>query len=58
MLSSTLTRPLQLVTRVLQWSSAVIVMGITSYFINKGPRGLSITYQEIIVCLPSCIEDH
>ena len=52
MLSSTLTRPLQLVTRVLQWSSAVIVMGITSYFINKGPRGLSITYQEIIVCLP------
>ncbi|KAB8233853.1 hypothetical protein ETB97_011942 [Aspergillus alliaceus] len=48
MLSSTITRPLQLLTRVLQWSSAVIVMGITSYFINKGPRGLSITYQEII----------
>ncbi|KAE8354381.1 membrane-associating domain-containing protein [Aspergillus coremiiformis] len=51
MLSSTVTRPLQLLTRVMQWSSAVIVMGITSYFIHKGPRGLSIKYQEIIAVM-------
>ncbi|KAL5357596.1 membrane-associating domain-containing protein [Aspergillus floccosus] len=48
MISTTITRPVQLAIRVLQWASAVIVMGITSYFINKGPRGLSLTYQEII----------
>ncbi|GAB1211606.1 hypothetical protein ATERTT37_000729 [Aspergillus terreus] len=48
MFSSTITRPLQLCGRVLQWASAVIVMGITSYFIHKGPRGLSLTYQEVI----------
>ncbi|KAE8380109.1 membrane-associating domain-containing protein [Aspergillus bertholletiae] len=48
MLSTSITRPLLLVTRVMQWSSAVIVMGITSYFIHKGPRGLSLKYQEII----------
>ncbi|KAJ9292653.1 hypothetical protein DTO271G3_8546 [Paecilomyces variotii] len=47
-LSLALTRPLLLVTRFLQWSSAVIVMGITSYFINIGPRGEHIIYQEVI----------
>ncbi|KAL1867378.1 hypothetical protein Plec18167_008649 [Paecilomyces lecythidis] len=47
-LSLGLTRPLLLLTRVLQWSSAVIVMGITSYFINIGPRGEHIIYQEVI----------
>lgn len=46
--SSSLLRPFQLITRVLQWCSAVIVMGITSYFINKGPRGQHIIYQEVI----------
>lgn len=35
--------------RVIQWMSSVIVLGITSYFINIGPRGLTITYVEIIV---------
>lgn len=44
-------RPLQLVNRVLQWCSTVIVLGLTSYFISKGPRGQHITYQEVIVCL-------
>ncbi|CAI7645738.1 unnamed protein product [Penicillium palitans] len=34
--------------RVIQWMSSVIVFGITSYFINIGPRGLTITYVEII----------
>ena len=47
--STTIARPLQLVTRVLQWSSAVIVMGLTSYFISRGPRGQHIIYQEVIV---------
>lgn len=47
--SQSLVKLIQLATRVLQWSSVVIVMGITSYFINKGPHGQHIIYQEIIV---------
>ncbi|PYH97483.1 hypothetical protein BO71DRAFT_318317 [Aspergillus ellipticus CBS 707.79] len=50
MLSSAV-RPAQLVTRFMQWASAVIVMGITSYFIHKGPRGQHIIYQEVIAVL-------
>ncbi|KAL4814734.1 membrane-associating domain-containing protein [Aspergillus spinulosporus] len=46
-----LTRPVMLLIRALQWASAVIVMGITSYFINKGPRGQHIIYQEVISVL-------
>ncbi|KAJ5486834.1 hypothetical protein N7530_001134 [Penicillium desertorum] len=49
--STTIARPLQLVTRVLQWASAVIVMGLTSYFINRGPRGQHTIYQEVIAVL-------
>ncbi|QKX58150.1 uncharacterized protein TRUGW13939_05271 [Talaromyces rugulosus] len=37
--------------RVLQWASSVIVLGITSYFINKGVRGLTTTYVEIIAAI-------
>lgn len=48
-ISNALVRPLQLITRVMQWCSAVIVMGITSYFINRGPKGQHIIYQEVIV---------
>lgn len=48
-ISKSLLRPFQLITRVLQWCSAVIVMGITSYFIHRGPRGQHIIYQEVIV---------
>lgn len=48
--STNLARPLQLATRVMQWSSAVIVMGLTSFFINHGPRGQHTIYQEVIVC--------
>ncbi|KKK18107.1 hypothetical protein P175DRAFT_0282277 [Aspergillus ochraceoroseus IBT 24754] len=51
MVSNTLVRFLLLVTRALQWSSAVIVMGLTSYFIHRGPRGQHITYQEIIAVI-------
>lgn len=49
--STTITRPLQLVTRALQWASAVIVMGLTSFFISRGPKGEHIIYQEVIVRL-------
>ncbi|QQK40837.1 MARVEL-like domain [Penicillium digitatum] len=49
--STTLARPLQLVTRTMQWSSAVIVMGLTSFFINHGPRGQHTIYQEVIAVL-------
>lgn len=48
--STTLARPLQLATRAMQWSSAVIVMGLTSFFISRGPRGQHTIYQEVIVC--------
>lgn len=51
MFSSTVARPLQLATRFMQWASAVIVMGITSYFIHKGPRGQHTIYWEVIVSM-------
>ncbi|QRD92672.1 hypothetical protein F9C07_2236864 [Aspergillus flavus] len=35
--------------RVIQWISSVIVLGITSYFIKTGPRGLTIVYLEVVV---------
>lgn len=41
--------------RVIQWFSTVIVLGITSYFINRGPRGLTVVYVEIVVSLPENI---
>jgi hypothetical protein len=50
MVSTTLTRPVSLLVRFMQWSSAVIVMGITSYFINKWPHGQHTIYWEVIVC--------
>ncbi|KAE8168172.1 hypothetical protein BDV40DRAFT_294720 [Aspergillus tamarii] len=34
--------------RVIQWLSSVIVLGITSYLIHTGPRGLTIVYLEIV----------
>ncbi|KAJ5087191.1 hypothetical protein N7456_010807 [Penicillium angulare] len=49
--SRKIARPLQLVTRTLQWSSAVIVMGLSSYFIMKGPHGQHILYQDVIAVL-------
>lgn len=39
--------------RVIQWISSVIVLGITSYFINTGPRGLTIVYLEVVVRMAS-----
>ncbi|KAL4864324.1 hypothetical protein BDV12DRAFT_14747 [Aspergillus spectabilis] len=49
--SQALSRPILLVIRALQWASAVIVMGITSFFISKGPRGQHIIYQEVIAVI-------
>ncbi|KAJ5198650.1 uncharacterized protein N7498_007767 [Penicillium cinerascens] len=49
--STAISRPLQLATRALQWCSAVIVLGLTAYFINTGPRGEHIIYQEVIAVL-------
>ena len=37
--------------RVIQWLSTVIVLGITSSFINRRPRGLTIVYVEIVVSI-------
>ncbi|KAL2005165.1 hypothetical protein VTN00DRAFT_3015 [Thermoascus crustaceus] len=50
-ISTSVTRPLLLITRFMQWSSAVIVMGLVSYFINRGPRGQHIIYQEVIATM-------
>ncbi|KAJ5773716.1 hypothetical protein N7457_008612 [Penicillium paradoxum] len=46
--STAIARPLQLATRTLQWISAVIVMGLTSYFLHHGPHGQHMIYQEVI----------
>ncbi|KAJ5982231.1 hypothetical protein N7451_012331 [Penicillium sp. IBT 35674x] len=40
--------PLTILTRFMQWSSAVIVMGITSYFMHNWPKGEHTIYQEVI----------
>lgn len=46
---TSVVRPLQLITRVMQWASAVIVVGLTSWLINRGPKGEHIIYQVVIV---------
>jgi len=48
-----MNRPLRaalFVSRLLQWASAVIVMGIASYFIAKYPTHEHIIYEEVIAC--------
>lgn len=52
--STAARRLILLADRVLQWSSAVIVMGLNSYFISKRRHaniGEHITYVEVIVCV-------
>ncbi|CAI7601958.1 unnamed protein product [Penicillium bialowiezense] len=49
--SSAIARPLQLGSRAMQWTSSVIVMGLTAHFIEHGPRGQHILYQEVIAVL-------
>ncbi|KAJ5545093.1 hypothetical protein N7535_006520 [Penicillium sp. DV-2018c] len=48
---TTIGRPLQLLNRAMLWASAVIVMGITSFFISRGPHGQHIIYQEVIAVM-------
>ena len=50
--STAIARPLLLATRAMQWCSAVIVMGLASFFISRGPHGQHIIYQEVIVYPP------
>ena len=50
-----LLRPALLATRFLQWSSAVIVMGITSYWIKKFTIGQHIKFEEVIVSLSNLV---
>jgi hypothetical protein len=54
-ISTAMTRPVLLVARVMQWVSSVIVLGLVSYFINKGPHGGHLVYQEVIVSKPMAI---
>jgi len=48
--SGTIRRVLAL-NRILQWASAVIVMGIVSYFIAKYTQGTHLIYEEVIACI-------
>jgi hypothetical protein len=50
MFANKLNTVVLLTNRVLQWSSAVIVMGITSYFIQRNLKGEHSKYTEVIVC--------
>ncbi|OXV10780.1 hypothetical protein Egran_01459 [Elaphomyces granulatus] len=52
-ISTAMTRPVLLVARVMQWVSSVIVLGLVSYFINKGPspHGGHLIYEEVIAAL-------
>jgi hypothetical protein len=47
---STVLRPVALLIRFMQWSSAAIVLGITSYFVHNWPKNQHIKYWEVIVC--------
>ncbi|CAI7632296.1 unnamed protein product [Penicillium manginii] len=49
--STAIARPVQLATRTLQWSSAVVVLALTSFFISRGPHGQHLLYQEVIAVL-------
>jgi hypothetical protein len=49
--SGALSRPILLVTRTLQWISAVITMGIYSYFVKKHNHGVDIIFNEVIAVL-------
>jgi len=50
-------RPVLFFLRFMQWASAVIIMGIASYYIHQySPEGEHIIYAEVIVSLPSLAE--
>jgi len=51
MIANRLISLVLLVNRIFQWSSAVIVMGITSYFIHRGLRDEHSKYIEVIATI-------
>lgn len=50
---NTALRGLLFATRLLQWCSSVIVMGIVAYFLHKFTRGQHLKYEIVIVSHPS-----
>ncbi|KAL1980772.1 hypothetical protein VTN96DRAFT_3542 [Rasamsonia emersonii] len=50
-ISTTILRPIALLDRFLQWSSAVIVMGLDSYFIRHHHGGVHLIYNECIAVI-------
>jgi len=52
--TATLRRALA-ANRFLQWASAVIVMGIVSYFISKYSQGTHLIYEEVIACIATAL---
>lgn len=50
-LSTTVSRPLLLVTRVMQWVSSVITMGLYAYFVHRQRHGVHIIYTLVISIL-------
>ena len=53
-----LIRGCLLLMRLLQWASAVIIVGIVSYLINEGPKGAHLIYEEVIVSFCSRLVQH
>ncbi|KAJ5982030.1 hypothetical protein N7451_012130 [Penicillium sp. IBT 35674x] len=49
MAPTSVSMPLILLTRIMQWSSSVIVMGITSYCMRNWPKWEHTIYQEDIM---------
>ncbi|EEH03488.1 conserved hypothetical protein [Histoplasma capsulatum G186AR] len=50
-LLDTAMRGLLFCTRLLQWCSAVIVMGIVAFFLHRGPKGQHLKYEIVIAVL-------
>lgn len=56
-LLDTAMRGLLFCARLLQWCSAVIVMGIVAFFLHKGPKGQHLKYEIVIVrCIYPSLE--
>ena len=50
-ITNTVVRPIALLNRFLQWSSAVVVMGLYSYFIARHHSGVHQIYTECIAVI-------
>ncbi|CAL5871590.1 uncharacterized protein PFLUO_LOCUS5843 [Penicillium psychrofluorescens] len=49
--STAIARPLQLLTRMMQWTSSVIAMSLTAFLLHRGPKGQHLIYQVVIAVL-------